>query len=90
MNQSEVDKKVTTGTGIFDAIGSASIIGLHMVSGIIVGGGLGYGLDHWLDTFPWCAGIGLILGIVAGFRNVWIDTQRLIRKEGTQNAKNRP
>lgn len=68
-------------TGLFGALGKASIIGLHMVSGIIVGTGLGYLLDRWLDTFPLCAGIGFFFGIAAGFRNVWIDTKALIRQE---------
>ena len=32
--------------GLFDSLGRASVMGLHMVSGIIVGCLLGY----WLDT----------------------------------------
>ena len=65
----------------FDAMGRASVMGLHMVSGIAVGILLGYGLDRWLDTFPWCSGIGLIFGVGAGFRNVWVDAQYLLKQE---------
>lgn len=55
-------------------------MGLHMVSGIIVGTLMGYGLDRWLNTYPWCSGVGLVFGIGAGFRNVWVDARALIRQ----------
>ena len=51
--------------GLFDSLGRASVMGLHMVSGIIVGCLLGYWLDKWFGTYPWCAGVGLIVGIGA-------------------------
>ncbi len=86
MKSSEQDRKPSSATGTFDALGRASVIGLHMVSGIIVGAGLGYALDHWLDTFPWCSGAGLLFGIAAGFRNVWMDTKYLIRQEEKGNG----
>ena len=59
--------------GLFDSLGRASVMGLHMVSGIIVGCLLGYWLDKWFGTYPWCAGVGLIVGIGAGFRNIWLE-----------------
>ena len=86
MTPSEQNKKMPSGTGTFDALGRASVIGLHMISGIIVGIGLGYALDYWLDTFPWCSGAGLLFGIAAGFRNVWMDTKYLIRQEEKGNG----
>ena len=36
--------------GLFDSLGRASVRGLHMVSGIIVGCLLGYWLDKWFGT----------------------------------------
>ena len=66
--------------GLFDSLGRASVMGLHMVSGIIVGCLLGYWLDKWFGTYPWCAGVGLIVGIGAGFRNIWLDARILIRE----------
>ncbi len=56
-------------------------MGLHMVSGPLVGGGLGWLVDSWIDSWPWGSGIGLLLGIMAGFRNVWIDARYLIRSD---------
>lgn len=61
-----------------DGISHASVIGLHFVSCIFVGALLGYYLDKWLGTWPLCAGIMFFLGIVAGFRNVYIDAKKLI------------
>lgn len=64
-----------------DALSHAGTIGLHMVSGIAVGTLIGYGLDAWLDTSPWCTGIFMIVGIVAGFKNVYVDTNKLVRSQ---------
>lgn len=64
--------------GTLDTLGRASLMGLHLVSGMIVGALLGYGLDRWIGIFPWCSGIGLLFGIVAGFRTMWAEARALI------------
>lgn len=58
----------------------AGVIGLHLVSGPLVGFAMGYALDRWLGTTPWCGLAGLLLGIVAGFLNVWRDSRQLISR----------
>jgi|GEM_PF-390753 len=65
--------------GFWDAAGRASVMGLHLVSGIIVGGVLGYALDTWLGTKPWGLLFFLFVGVVAGFRNMWRDARKLMR-----------
>lgn len=77
----EENRETEASPGRFSLLGTASTMGLHMVSGPLVGGGLGWLADTWLDSWPWGAGIGLVLGIAAGFRNVWIDARYLIRSE---------
>lgn len=75
-------------------MGNVGVIGLHMVSGPLVGVAIGYGLDAWLDTGPWCKLIFLLVGIGAGFLNVYRDSRRLLdrmacedaRRKGTQEA----
>lgn len=62
------------------SMANAGVIGLHMVSGPAVGFGIGYGLDSWLATTPWCGLAFLFVGIGAGFLNVWRDTRELLRK----------
>lgn len=73
--------------GMFSLLGTASTMGLHMVSGPIVGGALGWLMDGWLDSWPIGAGIGVLLGVAAGFRNVWTDAKFLIREQDKAGSK---
>jgi ATP synthase protein I len=70
-----------------DNLSLAGSIGLHMVSAIAVGIAIGYGLDYWLDIYPWCSGIFMFLGIVAGFKNVYDDTQKLAARWRSETEK---
>ena len=72
--------------GAFSLLGTASTMGLHMVSGPVVGGGLGWLLDEWLGSWPIASSIGFFLGIVAGFRNVWADARYLERSNAANDA----
>ncbi len=75
-------KKNENGNPLFDMLGTASTMGLHMVSGPLVGGGLGYLCDTYLfDSYPIGLSIGVVLGIFAGFRNVYIDAKYLQKKQ---------
>jgi ATP synthase protein I len=49
----------------------ASTIGLSLVFAIFIGAYLGYLLDNYFDTGYLFKIIGLIFGIIAGFRNVY-------------------
>ncbi len=49
----------------------ASSIGLTLVFCILIGGFAGYLLDNYFGTGYLFKLIGLILGIIAGFRNVY-------------------
>lgn len=71
------------------AIGRASVIGLHMVSGVAVGCGLGWLLDYVLDTRPWLMLLFFVLGVAASLRNVWLDTQRVLRAQERAEQKDR-
>lgn len=57
------------------SMASLGVIGMHMVSGPVVGVAIGYFLDKWLDTGPWLKFVFLFIGICAGFLNVYIDTK---------------
>ena len=69
------------------ALGKASTMGMHMVSGVLVGGLLGWALDRWLGTGPWLLLIFAVLGIAAGFRNVWVDMHAMLRAQDRSDAR---
>lgn len=62
------------------ALATSGVIGLHLVSGPLVGFCLGYAADFFFLFSPWGKLCGLFVGIGAGFLNVWRDTQCLISK----------
>ena len=70
-----------------EALATTGVIGLHLVSGPLVGFAIGYGLDYWLDTSPWCKLFFLLLGIAAGFLNVYRDTRHLLKKMAAEDAR---
>lgn len=64
-------------SNIYALLGTASVMGLHMVSGPIVGAGLGWLIDKYLHTSPYGIIIGIILGVLAGYLNVIKDSKNL-------------
>ncbi len=54
----------------------ASSMGIAMVLATVIGLAIGYFLDKWLDTSPWLTMIFLIIGIIAGFRNLYMIGKR--------------
>lgn len=68
-------------------MGNVGVIGLHMVSGPLVGVAIGYGLDAWLGTGPWCKLVFLLVGIGAGFLNVYRDSRRLLDRMARKDAR---
>ena len=81
-------KKSGINTGKYvDLMGTAGTIGLHMVSHTVVGAVMGYYLDDWLGTKPWLFIAFLLLGIVAGFRSVFLDTRKIIKQQEMKDAE---
>ncbi len=50
-------------------------LGWNFVTAPLVGGGIGYVIDSYADTYPWAMIVGLILGFVSAF----IDLIRGVR-----------
>lgn len=48
----------------------ASSVGIQLVLSTFAGFAMGYFLDRFFNTSPWLTAIFLILGIVAGFREL--------------------
>ena len=49
---------------VYKQLFNASTVGMALVSGILVGGAMGYFLDKWLGTSPWLLFIFLIFGFI--------------------------
>ncbi len=53
-----------------------SSLSFSIALSIVIGLGIGYWLDKRFDTSPWFTLIFLGLGVIAGFRNIYLALQR--------------
>jgi ATP synthase protein I len=53
-----------------------STMGLSMVLALVIAIAIGYYLDKWFQTSPVFFLIFMVLGIVAGFRNIYVLMKR--------------
>ena len=67
-------------TSTWKALGELSSIGMTLVAATVIGLGAGYYADRWLGTKPWLTVIGLILGIAAGFVNLFRSVNKAARR----------
>ena len=49
----------------------------ELVAALLVGGGIGWFLDRWLDTRPWLLLVFLTLGMAAGTLNAFREAKRM-------------
>ncbi|PLX92578.1 MAG: magnesium transporter [Desulfuromonas sp.] len=66
---------------LFRTLGFMSSVGISMVAATFIGLAMGYYLDRWLETTPWLTLIFLGFGIISGFRNIYILTERELRRQ---------
>lgn len=69
---------------LFKQLLDASSIGIQLVLSTFVGFAIGYFLDKMLGTSPWLTVIFLIMGIIAGFR----ELLRVARKQDGDKKDN--
>jgi ATP synthase protein I len=62
--------------------------GTELIGAIAGAALIGYGLDQWLGTKPWLMIVMLILGVGAGFLNVWKTTQNMGSGTGPKKPGN--
>ena len=56
-----------------------STMGISMVLAIVIAIAIGYYLDKWFQTSPVFFLIFMVLGIIAGFRNIYVIMKRTER-----------
>jgi ATP synthase protein I len=66
-------------------IGAYTLIPMMMLAGPIVGYGLGWLLERQFGGAPWTGVIGLLLGVVAAFRQIFI----ILAKKAEDDKRNR-
>ncbi len=71
---------------LFKSLSFLSSVGISVVAAILIGLAMGYYLDQWLDTKPLLTLIMLGLGIVSGFRNIFILTRRELKRQQEQDS----
>jgi ATP synthase protein I len=64
-----------SGPGPASGLAFAMRLGTEFVTATLIGAGMGYGLDQWLGSTPWLLLLFLLLGVVAGFRNMYRAVQ---------------
>ncbi len=66
-----------------------SSIGISVVLAIAIAVIIGLKLDEWLGTGPWFFFFFLLIGIIAGFRNIFVIISREVGKDksGEDNRK---
>ncbi len=74
---------------LIKSLGFLSGVGISLVAATFIGLAMGYYLDRWLGTSPWLTLIFMGFGIVSGFRNVYILTERELKRQQTQNEKDK-
>lgn len=67
----------------------AGLLGIHLVASTFVGALIGWYLDKWLDTQPMLFLLFLVFGIIAGFKNMYMETKKIQRELEKQDAARR-
>jgi ATP synthase protein I len=70
-------------------LGVLSTVGLTLVFATVIGLYIGLKLDAWLGTSPWFTAVFLLIGIIAGFRNLFVYVKRSQKTFDEDNDKKR-
>lgn len=77
------------GAGIGTGMGMGVRVGVELISGLAVGGGIGYALDRWLGTKPWLLLLFFFLGAAASVLNIYRAVHGLDDSVGGGQAQRR-
>lgn len=72
---------------LFQSLAMVSSMGISVVLAIAIGVWFGLTLDRWFGTKPWFFYIFLLIGIAAGFKNVYVIAGREIRKSDDNDQR---
>lgn len=66
---------------------NATTLGIHIVAATFIGFACGWYLDKWLDTKPLLTIIMLVLGVAAGFKNVFEEVRKIQRMDDAEQGQ---
>ncbi|MDA8431053.1 MAG: AtpZ/AtpI family protein [Geobacteraceae bacterium] len=72
---------------LFRNLSMVSSMGISVVMAIGLGVWFGLALDRWLGTKPWFFYIFLLIGIAAGFKNIYVIAGREIRRNDDSDQR---
>jgi ATP synthase protein I len=72
---------------LFRMLGVLSTVGITLVVSTVIGYFIGHYLDGRFNTAPWLTLVFLLLGIAAGFKNLYDQTRRLMDLDGTDDKR---
>ena len=73
---------------LFRMLGALSTVGITLVVATVIGYFIGHYLDGRFGTTPWLTLVFLLLGIAAGFKNLYDQTRRLMDLDKTDDKGN--
>ncbi len=62
-------------------LGILSTVGITLVVATVIGYFAGSWLDRRFDTYPWLTLVFLLLGIAAGFKNLFEQARKILRMD---------
>lgn len=71
---------------LYKSLGFLSSVGISLVVSILIGLAMGVYLDRWLDTSPLFTLVMLLIGVLSGFRNVYILTTRELKRQELEDG----
>lgn len=72
---------------LYKSLGFLSSVGISLVASILIGLAMGVYLDRWLATAPLFTLIMLLIGVISGFRNVYILTTRELKRQELEEER---
>ncbi len=63
--------------GLYRQLAKVSVMGIEMVVSTFIGLAIGLYLDGLFDTKPWLTIFFLVVGIAAGFKNIFIEIKKI-------------
>ena len=70
-------RKTMAGQTVWQGLATMGSLGFTLVGCTFLGLAVGYALDRWLGSGPWLTVLLLLLGISAGFLNIFLTAARL-------------